>query len=135
MNTLALLYYAIWFQCTFHFSMIHLCDMYRVIIGGNLVRLSKEPGMQKTRLISFWYMYFNVKNTGIKKLIGVRENLVIDTFIEKVIQLSKSDTVIEKWHSYWKVTQLSKSDTVIERWYSYRKVTQLSKSDRVIEKW
>ena len=26
--------------------------MYRVIIGGNLVRLSKESGMQKTRLPS-----------------------------------------------------------------------------------
>ena len=26
--------------------------MYRVIIGGNLVRISKESGMQKTRLIS-----------------------------------------------------------------------------------
>ena len=26
--------------------------MYRVIIGGNLVRLSKDSGMQKTRLIS-----------------------------------------------------------------------------------
>ena len=32
--------------------MIHLCYMYSVIIGGNLVRLSKKSGMQKTRLIS-----------------------------------------------------------------------------------
>ena len=51
-DTLALPYYAIWFQCSFHFYMIHLCYMYRVIFGGNLVRLSKESGMQKTRLIS-----------------------------------------------------------------------------------
>ena len=50
--TLALPYYAIWFQCSFHFYMIHLCYMYRVIIGGNLVRFSTESGMQKTMLIS-----------------------------------------------------------------------------------
>ena len=29
-----------------------LCYMYRVIIGGNSVRLSNESGMQETRLIS-----------------------------------------------------------------------------------
>ena len=51
-DNLALPYYAIWFQCSFHFYMIHLCYMYRVIIGGNLMRLSKESEMQKTRLIS-----------------------------------------------------------------------------------
>ena len=50
-DTLAL-HYAIWFQCWFHFYIIHLCCMYRVIIGGNLARLIKESGMQKTRLIS-----------------------------------------------------------------------------------
>ena len=50
--------------------------MYRVIIGGNLVRLSKESGMQKTRLISFRLpsaipdtILLSVKNTGLKKLI------------------------------------------------------------------
>ena len=49
-------------------------------------------------------------------------------------ELSKSDTVIEKWNSYRKVIQLSKveqllkSVTVIEKWNSYRKVEQLSKS-------
>ena len=32
--------------------MIYLCYMYRVIIGGNLVRLSKEFGVQKARVIS-----------------------------------------------------------------------------------
>ena len=32
-----------------YFYMIHLCYMYRVVIGGNLVTLSKESGMQKTR--------------------------------------------------------------------------------------
>ena len=78
-----------------------------------------------------------------------------DTFIEKLviekwILFSKSETVIEKWNSYWKVIQwkikqfsksdtvieevkqLSKSDIVIEKWYSYRKVKQLSKSDKIV---
>ena len=56
------------------FYIIHLCYMYRVIIGGNLVRLSKESRMQKTRLISldchlpYLIQYFlSVENTGLKK--------------------------------------------------------------------
>ena len=45
--------------------------MYRVIIGGNLVRLSKESGMQKTRLIPDTIL-LSVKNGGLKILIRVR---------------------------------------------------------------
>ena len=73
---LALHYYVIWFQCSFHFYMIHLCYMYRVIIGGNLVRRSKESGMQKTRLPSAIpdsdTILLSVKNTGLGKLIRVK---------------------------------------------------------------
>ena len=65
-----------------------------------------------------------------------------------MIQLSISETVTEKWYSYWKVIQLSKSEqlsksdtkvilskseTVIEKWYSYRKWN--SDKSIVIEKW
>ena len=43
--------------------------MYRVIIGGNLARLSKESGMQKTRLPSATpdsdTILQSVKNTGL----------------------------------------------------------------------
>ena len=72
-DILALHYYAIWFQCSFH-----LCYMYRVIIGGNLVRLSKESGMQKNKADFFRLpsaipdtIFLSVKNTGLKKLIKV----------------------------------------------------------------
>ena len=53
--------------------------MYRVIIGGNLVRLSKESGMQKTRLQSAIpdTILLSVKNTGLKKLIRVRIIFII----------------------------------------------------------
>ena len=77
-------YYAIWFQCSFHFYMIHLCYMYRVIIGGNLVRLNKESGMKEIRLISLRLpsaipdtIPLPVKNTGIRKLIRVRVIFII----------------------------------------------------------
>ena len=50
-----------------------------MLIGGNLVRLSKESGVQKTRLISLdchlpylIHVFLSVKNTGLKKLIRVR---------------------------------------------------------------
>ena len=53
--------------------------MYRVIIGGNLVRLSKEYGMQKTRLPSAIpdTILLSVKNTGLRKLIRVRVIFII----------------------------------------------------------
>ena len=55
--------------------------MYRVIIGGNLVRLSKESGMQKTRLPSAIpdsdTILLSVKNTGLGKLIRVRVIFII----------------------------------------------------------
>ena len=61
--------------------MIHLCYMYREIIGGNLVRLSKEYGMQKTRLPSAMpdsdTILLSVKNTGLGKLIRVRVIFII----------------------------------------------------------
>ena len=75
--------YAIWFQCSFHFYMIHLCYMHRVIIGGNLVKLSTEYGMQKTRLISldchlpYLTILLSVKNTDLKKLVRVRVIFII----------------------------------------------------------
>ena len=53
--------------------------MYRVIIGGNLVRLSKESRMQKTRLSSAIpdTILLSVKNTGLRKLIRVRVIFII----------------------------------------------------------
>ena len=55
--------------------------MYRVIIGGNLVRLSKESGMQKTRLPSAIpdsdTILLSVKDTGLGKLIRVRVIFII----------------------------------------------------------
>ena len=53
--------------------------MYRVIIGGNLVRLSKESGMQKIRLSSAIpdTIILSVKNTGLRKLIIVRVIFII----------------------------------------------------------
>ena len=55
--------------------------MYRVIIGGNLVRLSKESGMQKTRLPAAIpdsdTILLSVKNTGLGKLIRVRVLFII----------------------------------------------------------
>ena len=55
--------------------------MYKVIIGGNLVRLSKESGMQKTRLPSAIpdsdTILLSVKNTGLGKLIRVRVIFII----------------------------------------------------------
>ena len=55
--------------------------MYRVIIGGNLVRLSKDSGMQKTRLPSAIpdsdTILLSVKNTGLGKLIRVRVIFII----------------------------------------------------------
>ena len=63
------------------FYMIHLCYMYRVIIGGNLVRLSKDSGMQKTRLPSAIpdndTILLSVRNTGLGKLIRVRVIFII----------------------------------------------------------
>ena len=72
-DTLALHYYAIWFQCRFHFYMIHLCYMYRVISGGNLVRFSKESVMLKTRMISLdtWY------NTSVRVIFIICLKLII----------------------------------------------------------
>ena len=55
--------------------------MYRVIIGGNLVRLSKESGMQKTKLPSAIpdsdTILLSLKNTGLGKLIKVRVIFII----------------------------------------------------------
>ena len=53
--------------------------MYRVIIGGNLVRPSKEFGMQKTRQPSAIpdTTFLAVKNTGLRKLIRVRVIFII----------------------------------------------------------
>ena len=53
--------------------------MYRVIIGGNLARLSKESGVQKTRRISDIpdTILLSMKNTGLKKLIRVRVIFII----------------------------------------------------------
>ena len=55
--------------------------MYRVLIGRNLVRLSNESGMQKTRLPSAIpdsdTTLLSVKNTGLGKLIRVRVIFII----------------------------------------------------------
>ena len=58
--------------------------MYRVIIGGNLVRLSKDSGMQKNKADFFRLssaipdrILLSVKNTGLKKLIRVRVIFII----------------------------------------------------------
>ena len=53
--------------------------MYRVIIGGNLMRLSKESGMQKTRLPPAIpdTILLSVKNTGLRKLIRVSVIFII----------------------------------------------------------
>ena len=55
--------------------------MYIVVIGGNLVRLSKESGMQKTRLPSAIpdsdTILLSVKNTGLGKLIRGRVIFII----------------------------------------------------------
>ena len=59
--------------------------MYRVIIGGNAARLSKESGMQKTRLPSAIpdTILLSVKNTGLRKLIRVRVIFII--FLKLII--------------------------------------------------
>ena len=44
-------------------------------------------------------------------------------------ELSKSDTVIEKWYSYRKVKKLSRSEKVVEKW------KKLSRREKVVEKW
>ena len=48
-------------------------------MGGNLVRLRKESGMQKTRLPSARpdTILLSVKNTGLRKLIRVRVIFII----------------------------------------------------------
>ena len=53
--------------------------MYRVINGGNLVRLSKESGMLKTGLPSAIpdTILLSVKNISLKKLIRVRVIFII----------------------------------------------------------
>ena len=64
------------------------CKVYLyTFIGGNLVRLSKESGMQKTRLPSAIpdTILLSVKNTGLRKQIRVRVRVIFIICLKLII--------------------------------------------------